>query len=266
MYYKCRSWKECCHKRLLIHNEIYFASSKQFNDPFDCRVIPEFDEQHRTEYLECFNTFLKFDQPNVRIAPVNVHRDILGVNLMRDDSQVQADFKKQFIKFCADNFGIFSLSRQCDNILMWSHYADSHKGFCVGFDKDKLDNFFANRSSSDGRGAKEIRVFPVEYLNEYPEIVPANMKHLDKLVRPLVIKSSCWQYEQEDRAILLKGTKETAILDDGIICEVRLGCKISSESKDEILEVLQARPSKVRVYQARELEGGFALEFEEVNY
>lgn len=31
------------------------------------------------------------------------------------------------------SFGVVSFSKRNDSILMWSHYADSHKGFCIGF-------------------------------------------------------------------------------------------------------------------------------------
>ncbi len=41
--YKFRNWGECCHRRLLTHREIYFASPKEFNDPFDCRIPPRYD-------------------------------------------------------------------------------------------------------------------------------------------------------------------------------------------------------------------------------
>ena len=32
-----------------------------------------------------------------------------------------------------NNFGAFSMSQLKDNILMWSHYANQHKGFCIEF-------------------------------------------------------------------------------------------------------------------------------------
>jgi hypothetical protein len=278
MLYKYRSLPErskhkCIHpeeesydKRILTHNEIYFASSEQFNDPFDCRVIPEFDEQYQTQNLEWFNTTLKFESPKWLITPVKVSGDMAEINLTGDNPEVQAYFKKQFIKVCADNFGILSLSSHRDNILMWSHYADSHNGFCVGFKKDKLENFFDNRSDSTGRGTKEIRVFKIKYEEKYPAIVPATMDRLDNLVGPLVVKHSGWAYEQEYRGILLKGTRETVVLDDGIIAEVILGCEMKQECQDEIIKILLERPSKVKLYQAKQVDNHFALEFEEITY
>ena len=39
-------------------------------------------------------------------------------------------------EYLINNIGIFSLSKVPDNILMWSHYADSHKGIVLEFDSN----------------------------------------------------------------------------------------------------------------------------------
>ncbi|HGY1053520.1 TPA: DUF2971 domain-containing protein, partial [Aeromonas salmonicida subsp. pectinolytica] len=41
---------------------------------------------------------------------------------------------------CTNATRFVSLSRNNTNILMWSHYADSHKGFCIGFSRQ--NNYF----------------------------------------------------------------------------------------------------------------------------
>jgi len=38
--YKYRNWENISHRNTLIYNEIYLASPKDFNDPFDCRITP----------------------------------------------------------------------------------------------------------------------------------------------------------------------------------------------------------------------------------
>lgn len=34
--------------------------------------------------------------------------------------------------------GIFSLSKRYDDELLWAHYSNSHKGFCIEYDLDQL--------------------------------------------------------------------------------------------------------------------------------
>jgi hypothetical protein len=39
-----------------------------------------------------------------------------------------------FIEDIRQNFGILSVSKERSDLLMWSHYCDSHKGLVVGFE------------------------------------------------------------------------------------------------------------------------------------
>ncbi len=41
-----------------------------------------------------------------------------------------------------DGAGILSLSKVRDDILMWTHYADRHRGLCFEFDGSANCNFF----------------------------------------------------------------------------------------------------------------------------
>ena len=57
--------------------------------------------------------------------------------------------------------GIYSLSASFDHELLWAHYANSHKGFCIQYDLNLLVN--QNRY-------QDLRVFPVDYEEEFPSI------------------------------------------------------------------------------------------------
>jgi hypothetical protein len=57
------------------------------------------------------------------------------------------------------NYGVFTLSESNSNILMWSHYADNHMGFCIEF----------SRTSENDLGDPEI-AHAVEYSNNFPAI------------------------------------------------------------------------------------------------
>jgi hypothetical protein len=56
------------------------------------------------------------------------------------------------------NFQVSALSEPRDDILMWAHYANDHKGFCLEF---KLDNDASFKSV----------YFPVHYQDEYPNLL-----------------------------------------------------------------------------------------------
>ena len=87
---------------ILINKELYFPITQQFNDPFDGQLEPSVFINELKE--------LGFTGSEQKIS-------------MHDES-ITARIK---------GYGVLSLSRVCDDILMWSHYADSHKGCCFGF-------------------------------------------------------------------------------------------------------------------------------------
>lgn len=83
--------------------------------------------------------------------------------------------------------GLLCFSKSRRNPVMWSHYANSHKGICLGFDvKDKLLNAV---KYVDRRSKNEIRYDDV--------FCPENEEIFEKC---LSTKFSHWKYEQEMRA------------------------------------------------------------------
>ena len=72
--YKYRIWENGSHKNLLLYNELYLASPKDFNDPFDCRISPNFvdlTKQEKNDYIndlaisrykECEDKGLDFEE------------------------------------------------------------------------------------------------------------------------------------------------------------------------------------------------------------
>jgi hypothetical protein len=77
-------------------------------------------------------------------------------------------------------FGMLCFSKRWHNPVLWSHYADKHRGICLGFDLDS-------------RCAK-----PVNYLSQRPRLkIPPSQKDADQL---LYSKFVDWQYEEEWRS------------------------------------------------------------------
>ena len=87
----------------------------------------------------------------------------------------------------SDEYGLLCFSKSWRNPVLWSHYADRHRGLCLGFQVPKgfLDK--------------------VLYVNErWP--VPA-APDIEFMKRVLFTKFSHWQYEQEYRAFVNLDTK-----------------------------------------------------------
>ncbi|HXN72747.1 MAG TPA: DUF2971 domain-containing protein [Candidatus Acidoferrales bacterium] len=79
----------------------------------------------------------------------------------------------------AKRFGMICFSKRWSNPLLWSHYADKHRGICLGFDVDD-------------RGLK-----PISYASRRPRLkIPPTIEDMDRL---LFTKFQDWQYEEEWR-------------------------------------------------------------------
>lgn len=92
-----------------------------------------------------------------------------------------------------NHIGVLSLSESPKNLLMWSHYANSHKGFVIEF--DSTHEFF-NRKKSQQDELRFIR--KVEYSKLRPNFSLSELMNINDFL----IKSDDWSYEQEWRMLL----------------------------------------------------------------
>ncbi len=263
--FKFRSWLNDFDIRLLTHNEIFLSSAEQFNDPFDCNISVKYDGLTKEDVIQRNIKFLKTTRPELGNKKIK--------KLAKKQEQIKFYKDKNHLKWFDEyqkdynlkHFGIYSLAGNCDNIVMWSHYANSHKGVCFGFNIVRLGESFPLIAKQHGL---LIDIYPVIYSTEYPTY---HIKDLDldaeqRIVKPLITKSSAWEYENEYRLISLSGVNFSLHLYDGIITEIILGCKISHTDKNMIQRILRTKKSNIKLYQALMDDNDFNLKFEEINY
>ncbi|WP_392385405.1 DUF2971 domain-containing protein [Marinomonas primoryensis] len=94
-----------------------------------------------------------------------------------------------------NSHGIVSLTTTHLNKLMWSHYGDSHKGFCIEFEID------------DSNPAFKGKLYKVKYEEEpmifNQEIMSSPYKERnDFMFKVITTKDKVWEYEDEYRLIL----------------------------------------------------------------
>lgn len=253
--YKYRSWQNNYHKNLLLYNELYFASPKDFNDPFDCRIPPNFIDLPYKEKEQYFNNFIKNrinkDQP----SKIQI---IAGFKKEFDDHK---GFQKQIeeLTFTSQDkyYGIISLSCIWNSILMWSIYSNSHKGFCVGFWEEKLRTY-----------GLAGRIKQVSYNEKFPNLKPFVAKKAEDMIKPIFIqlftKSLDWQFEQEYRLVNNYFDNDPLpferliYIPDDIFAEVILGINILALDREEILKICKFK--NIPVYQAVKKPFRFAID------
>jgi hypothetical protein len=172
----------------LANRQIWFARPASLNDPFDC-AIPAHGDPSDEEYEKCFQRLGE----RARVFPGG-SKDAKFREGTRKG--IETGVSNQ-IRAMRNERGICCFSACNDSILMWAHYADGHKGFCLGFDTS-VEEFWT----------KPPR--PVKYLDSIPRVSPVNALQGDatELLDAMVTtKHTCWSYEQEWRIMHIQGDK-----------------------------------------------------------
>ncbi len=174
--------------QILKSGTMKFTNAPEFNDPFDCVV--QYDVERSLEAYMSRPEIVNQVAYELGLAPdlVLEHRDEIEgrMRFVLERGTVHDSVMKKV--------GICSLSKTYSNILMWSHYADHHKGFVVEFNVDL----------SNQRVVKEPEFFfggnDVEYSHEMPVKVIGTTDFSD-VYRQFLVKSEDWAYEQEYRVL-----------------------------------------------------------------
>jgi hypothetical protein len=149
--------------------------------------------------------------------------------------------------------GILCFSKTWNNPVLWSHYADKHRGIALGFDID--DRFIVEIDYSDDR-------IPMEYIDNNPES-GVTEAYVNRLVRT---KYKHWIYEDEVRLVFgldestLEGGSYFVPFDDKVaLREIMLGplCEIPVETVKALVKTLY---TDVVVRKARLAFSKFAVE------
>lgn len=152
---------------------------------------------------------------------------------------------------------ILCLSETYDNLLMWSHYAHKHTGVVVEF------------LSLPEVDSPLIMAQSVRYSQKMPQRNFADFPSARQVSDAITLtKAKVWEYEEEWRIVTTLRNKgksyEILPFAPEEVCSVYLGCKISKEDKDHIVQITRDQYSDVTIFQARKHETEFRLIFEEV--
>tara|TARA_R110002072_G_C7929580_1_gene531571 strand:+ start:1402 stop:2112 length:711 start_codon:yes stop_codon:yes gene_type:complete len=197
---------------ILVKNRLYFSNPAQFNDPFE--MIPA-------------------------ILPRKIFKSVSPVRKKKLSEDVLSQIYQDSMRKFRDEqskvltkFGVSCLSQSFDDIVMWSHYADQHKGICILFDT-KLKFFDGLR--------------PVTYV---PKRLPTPIKtkgEPGRLMQLMTTKLDLWEYEKEWRMFRRfkdKGYRfpKTAVY--GVV----FGDRCTPEDRDIVTRMVD--PNRVKLFTA----------------
>lgn len=177
-YYPCN---EFTYQSLAL-NKFWCGRHYSMNDPFEClgNVDRVYTREDALNFLEA--VFPNNPSMHTRLKPLLVDPKIFSeaVNQMRNNM--------------LSDFGFCSFSETNDNILMWSHYANCHKGIVLEFDfpEEYIENLIYKVSYKSSLPSLD---HAAAWISVQEESAESN----DIILSDLSIKSSHWSYEREWR-------------------------------------------------------------------
>ena len=152
---------------------------ESFNDPFDTNTDNYLEELS----LETIENIARNGFPQIKNINPSDHPAIVRT--------LHEGFVKQAMKF-----GILSMTEDCGSTLMWAHYANGHRGFCMEFGRT------LNSLLGDHAWTKPVsywRLCPVlDNKNQWDQYLEAFGPDLEQLI---FVKAEEWRYEREWRSV-----------------------------------------------------------------
>ena len=248
------------YEELLSKNILFFSSPKNFNDPFDCRVYPDYEFGTDKEIESRFYEHLKRERPELS------ERDLLFLSKKAFKENIDIikspkEMMKRMNGIIDSSFGICSMAEEHDNLLMWAHYSNSHQGFCIEFDAHELYQIGVNYFNM----FDELLLFhKINYEKLHPRINPYSSNKND-LMDWIITKSLDWKYEKEWRLIYYKFPDTSLDFPDRIIKSIYFGVKCSQERIDHCIKLLEKRKTMPNIYQAELKHKEFGIVFRKIN-
>jgi Protein of unknown function (DUF2971) len=230
----------------LVDHTVYYADPKKFNDPLEANPpIIDFDGEFETSDLE-----LLCDQ-------VHGDRGLRRSNLQymsgehgdyRSDQAAADWYRQSLVGSVKDQInleffrkGILSLSARWDSTLMWSHYADEHRGVCFGYTMDGAR--FENLKSAIYGSSRRIA---------FTDVYDWKINNSEEAKRRVYeaaffTKASSWRYEKEWRDM---SEKHGSQLSPAKLTEIVFGTRCELAAMKATISLFSESDPTVKFFEA----------------
>lgn len=243
--------------RAITEAEVFYAKPSTFNDPLDCdpTIEMDIDRIHLERLL--YRMLLK------RKTEEEARNDIGYLRYMSSeygDYRTEPDVGSYLMRMLANdikreldaelgNEGVHSLSATWKSGLMWSHYADEHRGVCIEY--DTRDQEHSRLASVDYKGPRAIKTSDL-----YRWKVRDNADAKQRVFKTyFYTKSGEWRYEREWRDVREQsGVTDVPFRTTAIL----FGLRCDSTVIKSIVKLLSDHPA-IKIWQVLPKDDGFGL-------
>ncbi|MGV8983838.1 DUF2971 domain-containing protein [Clostridium sp.] len=261
IFYKYRTVKDET-LEAFKNDTLYFSSLSNLNDPYEGALMLSDEKVKEFFYEPLFRRLKPFLKPGYVISTENLYSESKLVDKIlkglktqtsyEDQSEIMAminytnseitrkrlEMQKGIIQIADELYRICSFSEISDEILMWSHYADNHTGFCIGYNFKEINN-----------DLREL-MLPVRYSEDILDITKFYFPDTNNslIMNAMTRKLKSWEYEKEWRIwISAKSGQKVQPQKVPLAKVVYLGNRINDEDKIKIIEI--AKIKNIDVYQ-----------------
>jgi hypothetical protein len=231
--YKYRTMNSREVENIFTKREIYLSDATKFDDPFECRpvLIGHKSSLKKDIYLRDL-TRHKFPDADKK----EIKKLMKGKKALLSDQSTLKNAYENFVK----TVGIYCLSEINDNLIMWSLYSDSHRGFCLEFD-------------SSIQGTLFWESFKVIYSEVYPAVNIMDIGKAEEFRKALLTKFVGWKNQIEWRIIKMEqeGGPGLYRFSPALLTGVIFGALMTEKHKATIRKWIEEFPAKINLYQAR---------------
>ena len=251
-------------EKILDGNSLKFTNPLDFNDPFDCN-FPGYSLSKKQIEKSIKNSFKKL---GVNINSIkNISDEINQLHIKIYDafetrlSTVRDDWDRLISKY-----RILCITDKRDNILMWSHYAESHKGAVLGIDFSFLQDKKPDPVKYERYGEWFKRKINLEIDNAIHSIALSTLGRsssdytedsfsqnvMSAMAEYFYFKRDDWCYEREHRLVVQSGAlpNDLCPIPSTSIKEIIFGVNTENDDAKRIATKAKTINSSVKLYKA----------------
>ncbi len=253
----------------LENSSLRYRHPNEFNDPFEFLPGGYSDDtfentkkacveiiSQRPNILSMINKYLGTSYSFNQLKNHIEHDDNPELNKIIDliFSQLKGKDWEEFRNEASKEVVFCSFSKKKDDILMWSHYADEHKGMVIGFDASYFNCLWEIQYQD-----QRVLIPLTSMLN------PINRKKTAEMI--IRTKYTTWKYEKEWRQIIptsmvnSNGDILTRRFEPDAVKSIILGYKVDNVQEAQIISLQAKYPNCETIQHAKLSKQNFALEF-----
>lgn len=259
--YKMRSYDTPERKRRLkdlLGGELYFATRPELNDPFEMTMVFRFGDDRRKARKRIYD--FHREDGGVKGGPakrLEVARRTAA--RLENNPEIFDEAERKHRERMDKECFIFCMSENREHPLLWSHYADSHKGVCIRFDAKSFP--FSGASRVVYSDALPVLGWPFDNPGELAQAA-------------ILTKAKFWEYEAEFRLFSVRmenpswslglswKSDHVATVPRDTITGLTIGAAMPKEDADELIDHVKSGFPHISVERAQLREKEYGLRFE----